>query len=63
MLNLSPQELRIFVLAPRGRDGSLIAETLTEGRLTPIVCADVDTPLWFANFAKAAPRPSSLKKR
>lgn len=40
MIKLSAEEVRIFVLAPRGRDAILIAETLAEGGLRPVVCAD-----------------------
>jgi hypothetical protein len=40
MIKLSATEVRIFILAPRGRDGILIAETLAEGGLRPVVCAD-----------------------
>ena len=40
MSNLSSLEVRILVLAPRGRDANLIAGTLSEGGMSPVVCVD-----------------------
>ena len=40
MTNLSAQEVRILILAPRGRDASLIAGTLSEDGMSTVNCPD-----------------------
>src|SRR5271165_2334698 len=39
----STREVRILVLAPTGRDASLIADTLSADQLPAVVCPNADT--------------------
>lgn len=40
-------EIRILILAPTGRDASLISRTLASARMSPVVCDDIDGLLWL----------------
>src|SRR6185437_12194882 len=42
MTGVNALEVRILIVAPRGRDAALIAATLSEDDLSPVICADTE---------------------
>jgi signal transduction histidine kinase len=50
----SPQETRILILAPTGRDASLIASTLTAGLMLPVICEGAEELLFYLEEGASA---------
>jgi hypothetical protein len=40
--NLDREQMRVFVLAPTGRDAAVTANVLSEEGLSPVMCASID---------------------